>query len=90
MSRMPPHELFMRPLTLVSLQIFLTNILYTCVCTSIAYSPQSYSSPNSLSHHHQIVDVSLKMLSHDPNYNYDSDDENAVADDDMETEDYEE
>lgn len=30
------------------------------------------------------------MLSHDPNYNYDSDDEDEVADDDMETEDYEE
>ena len=38
----------------------------------------------------QIVEVSLKMLSHDPNYNYDSDDEEAVADDDMDAEDYEE
>ena len=30
------------------------------------------------------------MLTHDPNYNYGSDDEEAVADDDMDTEDYEE
>ena len=37
------------------------------------------------------MEVSLKMLSHDPNYNYDSDDDgDTVAEDDMETEDYEE
>ena len=36
----------------------------------------------------QIVDVSLKMLSHDPNYKYDSDEDEG--EDEMETEDYEE
>lgn len=35
-----------------------------------------------------IVDVSLRMLSHDPNYNYDEDEEEL--EDSMETEDYEE
>lgn len=38
----------------------------------------------------EIVQVSLELLSHDPNYNYDSDDDDEVADDDMETDDYEE
>ncbi len=40
----------------------------------------------------QIVDVCLQMLSHDPNYNYDSDGEDKddeAMDDDMETDDFE-
>lgn len=38
----------------------------------------------------QIVDVCLQMLSHDPNYNYDSDEErdNEANEDDMETDDF--
>ena len=37
------------------------------------------------------MDVSLTLLSHDPNYNYDSDEDDDVTDDnDMETDDYEE
>ena len=38
----------------------------------------------------QIVEVTLNMLSHDPNYNYDSDEEEEAGDDSMETEDYDE
>ena len=36
----------------------------------------------------QIVDVSLRMLSHDPNYNYDEDEEEV--EESMDTEEYEE
>lgn len=37
----------------------------------------------------QIVDVCLLMLSHDPNYNYDSNEEEGRADDDvMDTDDF--
>lgn len=41
----------------------------------------------------QIVDVCLRMLSHDPNYNYDSDGEEGgdeAMEDDMDAEDFEE
>ncbi len=37
----------------------------------------------------QIVEVSLRMLSHDPNYNYDTDEEEEVEDS-METEGFDE
>jgi len=39
--------------------------------------------------HSQIVEVSLRMLSHDPNYNYDIDEEEE-EEDTMDTEDYDE
>ena len=41
----------------------------------------------------QIVDVCLRMLSHDPNYNYDSDGgekDDEATEDDMDTDDFEE
>ena len=37
----------------------------------------------------QIVNVCLQMLSHDPNYNYDSDEGGEENEDDMETDDFE-